>query len=170
MTIIGCDPGMNGALAIVDSGRLVGVFDMPTLTITVSGKNRRVVDENILAVRVRDTLAAYPGAHFVLEEVASQPQDGSVGAFAFGRGYGAIRGVIAALSIPRTHIRPAEWKRALKMRKGKDASRQRAMELFPEWCDWFGRVRDDGRAEAALIAYWYAHHGRPAPPINSELI
>lgn len=162
MLIIGCDPGINGAIAALDNGRLAAVHDMPTLSIKVGGKNRNVVDENQLNVVIRGLLAeCVVGGndhHFVLEEVGAMPNEGAVGAFSFGRGYGAIRGVLAGLQVPRTHIRPDIWKRQLKLRKGKDASRQRAMELFPEWTKNFSLKKHDGRAEAALIAYWARAH------------
>jgi crossover junction endodeoxyribonuclease RuvC len=75
--------------------------------------------------------------------------------FNFGRSAGIIEGVVAALRMPHTYVTPATWTKAVGRAAGKDASRMRAMELFPDNDDWFRRAKDDGRADAALIAYWY---------------
>lgn len=162
LVVIGCDPGITGALAVMIDGHLHAVHDMPTLSIMVGKTNRNVVDENQLDNLLRALINGYVAPadklHFVCENVGSRPKEGPVGAFSFGRGYGAIRGCVASLQLPRTYVNPADWSRALKLRRGKDANRQRAMELFPHKLDDFKRVKDDGRADAALIAYWATHH------------
>jgi crossover junction endodeoxyribonuclease RuvC len=75
--------------------------------------------------------------------------------FNFGRSAGIIEGVVAALQRPYTYVTPAVWTKAVGRAAGKDASRMRAMELLPAKADLFKRAKDDGRADAALIAYWY---------------
>jgi hypothetical protein len=75
--------------------------------------------------------------------------------FNFGRSAGLIEGCIVAKNIPHTYVTPATWTKAVGRAAGKDASRMRAMELFPAKADLFKRAKDDGRADAALIAYWY---------------
>jgi len=75
--------------------------------------------------------------------------------FNFGRSAGIIEGVVAAMHFPSTYVTPAAWTKAVGRAAGKDASRMRAMELFPSKADLFKRAKDDGRADAALIAYWY---------------
>ena len=79
--------------------------------------------------------------------------------FGFGRSLGVVEGVLAALHIPVTYVAPATWTKAIGKAQGKDASRHRAMELFPEHQQLFKRVMDDGRAEASLIAVWGIKHG-----------
>ena len=79
--------------------------------------------------------------------------------FGFGRSLGVVEGVLAALGIPVTYVAPATWTKAMGKAQGKDASRRRAMELFPEHQQLFKRVMDDGRAEASLIAVWGIKHG-----------
>jgi hypothetical protein len=59
------------------------------------------------------------------------------------------------MHFPSTYVTPATWTKAVGRVAGKDASRMRAMELFPSKADLFKRAKDDGRADAALIAYWY---------------
>ncbi len=86
----------------------------------------------------------------------SSPQEGAVGAFAFGRSRGVIEGVMAALGLPVTFLTPSCWKRAVGIPPGKtgakDAARSEAIRRWPTKAALFARVRDDGRAEAALIA------------------
>jgi crossover junction endodeoxyribonuclease RuvC len=79
--------------------------------------------------------------------------------FGFGRSLGVVEGVLAALNVPVTYVAPATWTKALGKAAGKDASRQRAIELFPAMSEHFKRVKDDGRAEAALIAMWGIRNG-----------
>src|SRR5271168_2883422 len=92
----------------------------------------------------------------VLRIRRSAPDDGSVQAFAFGRCRGAIEGVVAALSIPIDFITPPAWKRLIGIPPGKDgakdAARSEAIRRWPDKAAWFARVKDHGRAEAALIA------------------
>jgi crossover junction endodeoxyribonuclease RuvC len=100
-------------------------------------------------------LELYPTAHVVVEKVGAMPGQGVSSMFNFGRSAGIIEGVVAALRMPSTYVTPAAWTKAVGRAAGKDASRMRAMELFPTRADLFKRAKDDGRADAALIAYWY---------------
>jgi len=156
--ILAVDPGLSGAIACLVDGRLVEVEDMPTFELVVGGSNRRRVDPFTLEGVIRSLLVSYAGPlddlHIILEEVGPRPKDGTVGAFTFGEAYGLLQGVAAGGRLPLRYVKPQVWKRDLKLRRGKDASRQRAMELFPAFRDQFARVKDDGRAEAALIGHW----------------
>jgi crossover junction endodeoxyribonuclease RuvC len=154
-TILGIDPGLSGALAFLRSDGLV-IHDMPTLT---AGKKREI-DEIELA-RLID--AAGPIDHAFLEQVGTRPGEGAVGAFAFGRGYGLIRGILRAHFVPIINVTPAKWQRDLgiKTGAGKDAARAMAKERFQHQAGLFARVKDDGRADAALIALWGNLHLEP---------
>jgi crossover junction endodeoxyribonuclease RuvC len=147
-TILGIDPGLSGALAFLGPDGLV-IRDMPVLTV---GKKREI-DEIELA-RLID--AAGPITHAFLEQVGTRPGEGAVGAFAFGRGYGLIRGLLRAAFVPISDVTPQKWQRAvgIKAGAGKDAARALAKEKFQRDAGLFARVKDDGRADAALIALW----------------
>ena len=154
--IIGIDPGAAGAVAILENGRLTQVFDMPVVEMTVGGKAKRRVAPELLASELRlynlaDTVA-------VVEQVGAMPGQGVTSMFAFGQAYGLVLGVLAGLWIPTTTVTPATWKKALKLNTGKDGARAKAAQLWPAQADQFKRVKDDGRAEAALLAYWRLHH------------
>jgi crossover junction endodeoxyribonuclease RuvC len=147
---LGVDPGLSGALALLRHGELL-VVDMPTLA---AGK-KRTIDEIELA-RLIDRWATECQPMVVLEQVAAMPTDGAAGAFSFGRGYGVIRGILRAHFLQIIDVTPVKWKRAVGIPSGagKDASRALAKELFQQQAKLFYRVKDDGRAEAALMAVY----------------
>lgn len=151
--VIGIDPGISGAISVFSRfpSTLHDVIDMPTLEVD-SGKTKK---RHISAAGLRDILVCYPEAHVVIEKVGAMPGQGVSSMFNFGRSAGIIEGVVAALRMPSTYVTPATWTKAVGRAAGKDASRMRAMELFPSKADLFKRAKDDGRADAALIAYWY---------------
>jgi len=151
--VIGIDPGISGAIAVFDwyTKKLVEIIDMPTLEVE-SGKTKK---RHISAVSLANYLVGFTDTHIVIEKVGAMPGQGVTSMFNFGRSAGIIEGVVAALEMPNTYVAPATWTKAVGRAAGKDASRMRAMELFPSKADLFKRAKDDGRADAALIAYWY---------------
>lgn len=153
MIICGIDPGLSGALTVFDTKKgTLFVIDMPTVEVKVGAKMKRRLSETMLA----ELLRPHGIEHSVLEQVSAMPGQGVSSMFQFGQSYGAVRGVLAGLRIPITHVTPSKWMRDLKLAKGKDANRQRAGELFPAYAASFARVKDDGRADASLLAYWGA--------------
>lgn len=156
--IIGIDPGAAGAVAIIeDTGKLVHVFEMPAVEVIVGGKAKRRVSPEMLAAELE--LYAYQGARAVIEQVGAMPGQGVTSMFAFGESFGLAKGVLAGLKIPTSTVTPGKWKKALQLNAGKDGSRQKAAQIWPAAAGEFKRVKDDGKAEAALIAYW----GRTVP-------
>jgi len=153
--VIGIDCGLSGAIACLEDGKLVEIYDMPTMVIETNKKAKRQVSAHILA----DIISNYKPDIAYVEKPASRPGQSVVAMFGFGRSLGVVEGVLAALNIPVTYVAPATWTKQMGKPAGKDASRHRAMELFPDHQDQFKRVKDDGRAEAALIAVWGIKHG-----------
>ena len=92
----------------------------------------------------------------VIEQVASRPNQSSVATFRFGMGYGALIACVAANKTPMHLVTPQKWKKHFGLTSDKDTSRQLAMQRFPDYADKFVRKKDDGRAEAALIALYGA--------------
>ena len=153
MIILGIDPGLSGALALYDtSEQTVEVFDMPVLELVRNGKKKGEVSAQALAnlLAGRGVKAAY------LERVNAMPGQGVTSVFSFGRSTGIVEGILAAYDIPTTLVTPQAWQKAVGQRAGKDGSRERAMQLFPAQADLFQRKKDDGRSDAALIAYYGA--------------
>jgi crossover junction endodeoxyribonuclease RuvC len=122
-------------------GRELYVEDMPMLGKEVNG------------AAIADLFQEFPATHIYIEGQNSHMM-GRQSAFNFGQGLGVIRGVIAALRIPYTTVSPAKWKKRFSLARDKDASRAAAIRLFPERSDLFLRKKDDGRAEATLIALY----------------
>ena len=144
---IGIDPGFKGAIAVI-TDNVVQVFDTPTVMIT---KTRR----DYLIPKMTSIVSAFNKTGVVaIEKVHSMPRQGVASAFTFGKGYGIWLGVLSALVIPYEEVTPQRWQGAMLdgMQRGKDANRLRAMQLFPHMSESFERKKDDGRADALLIA------------------
>jgi crossover junction endodeoxyribonuclease RuvC len=140
--VIGIDPGLTGALASWD-GTDFHVTDMPIL-------DGRVDDH-----RLADVLTAWGRVDLVvLEEVSTRPGLSAKAVLTTGINWGIVFATIGALERPRRIIRPQTWTKALEVGADKDAHRAAARRLFPDHADLFARKRDDGRADAALIAWW----------------
>jgi crossover junction endodeoxyribonuclease RuvC len=145
--ILGIDPGLNGACSITD-GKTVRLFSIPTF------KSTRGREVNWSECAAFIDMLPEPD-HCFIERVSAMPTDSRSGAFKFGYIAGGLRGIIAAKRIPVTLVTPSVWKKKMGLiGKDKDASRQRATELFPEASAMFARKKDDGRAEATLIALY----------------
>lgn len=144
--VLGVDPGRRGALAWLhlDDGDLEHVADMPDL------------DGVALGAQIRDLLVEWQPDRAVVEAITPRPGQGVQAVRTSASRWGVLLGVLGAWDVPTVIVSPAAWKRAARLGADKTAARQRACELWPCWSTSFARVRDDGRAEAALIAL----HGR----------
>ena len=151
--IVAIDPGLSGAVAFLDADLGLEVFDMPVHKLKRNGKTKREVDRYELA-RIIDAHA--PISHAFVEQVGAMPGQGVSSMFQFGRSLGIVEGVLAANFVPTDYVTPRKWRSALGVRAGKDGSRARASELMPRHAGQWTRVKDDGRAEAALIALFGA--------------
>ncbi len=151
--IIGIDPGLTGAICFLDStGAIVELQDMPVMPVRYKNKTRNEINGSVLYGLLAE---AASGSTVVLEHVTSSPQMGATSAFRFGEGYGVVQGVIAATGYRLVLVRPAKWKREMGLGKDKSAARSVATRLWPSAAEMFKRKKDDGRAEAALLAEWY---------------
>lgn len=147
--IIGIDPGVSGAVAILSARGVFAVHDMPT--VTVGRKARREVDAHSLAELLRPLA---DGAVAIVERQSARPGQGVVSMFGLGRSLGAVLGVMAGLSIPVRMVAASVWKAALGVPVDKALARARASELLPAGAGDWRRVKDHGRAEAALLALY----------------
>lgn len=144
--ILGCDPGLGGALALIDTESwTIAITDMP---VEIGKAGRKGVSATLTA----QAFAAADADYTFIEDVWSSPQAGVASSFSFGRSLGVVLGAAAAKSA-LTLTRPTTWKAALQVPRDKNQARARAMALFPAAAKLFARVKDDGRAEASLIGF-----------------
>jgi hypothetical protein len=149
--IVGIDPGMQGAISVLTpEGRLEGLWDTPTLMLKTSRGTRQEYD----VVGMTGILAPYvgPQTHVLIEESQSLPGQGVRSTWTTGYGFGIWLGILGALGLAHTRVRPAVWKRRLGLTSDKEQCRLRAMQLYPA-ADLRLR-KHHGRAEALLMA-WY---------------
>ena len=150
MSVLGIDIGVLGGVAILtDTGELISVHEMPCLH--DGPKKRRTINAPLLASIVYNSHAT----RAFVEAVGPRPNEGVVGAFAFGDSKGVIRGVLAGAAIPVVWITPPQWKRTVGIEPGKDgakdAARALAIQRWPDRAETFKHKNDDGLAEACLI-------------------
>ena len=150
VVVAGVDPGLSGAIALITSERRLRVWDMPTLSLSRGGKNKREIDVYALANILRGERID----HAFIEQVGSMPGQGVSSVFAFGKAFGIVIGVVSALGIPVTFVAPVKWKRAQGVTADKDGARARASQLMPGGSSQWPLVKHDGRAESALIAHY----------------
>jgi hypothetical protein len=153
---IGIDPGKKGAVAALADGVPVAVLDMP---IAADGE----VDGRALAASLRGILQQHTGAAVLVvhEKINGFSGDRGARVIPLGQADGIARGVVAALGLPAIRVHPQTWKSHFGLRKkpggpeiGKDASRTLVVSLFPNAALPYLRAKDDGRAEALLLALW----------------
>ncbi len=160
MIILGIDPGLSGALALLTPTTLE-VFDVPSFKAKTRGREmngpevaRWLDSQGCEASGLDEGENRSMIDHAFIESVAAMSRQGVASMFKFGYTAGRLRGIVEAHFIPVTLVSSQKWKRDLGVPREKDAARARASELFPSHSDLFVRVKDDGRAEAALIAEW----------------
>jgi crossover junction endodeoxyribonuclease RuvC len=149
MYVCGIDPGLTGAVAILDAnGTLEALADTPTLSLKVQRGSKQVYDVPGMAALLRPYTGQH--AHVIIEESQPMPGQGTHSMFTVGLGYGVWLGILASLALPYTSIRPAVWKKAFSLGQDKEASRLRAQQLFPG--AELRLKKHHGRAEALLLA------------------
>lgn len=150
MIVIGIDPGLSGGIALIEHTKESTKYEswyMPTLYLSKTKKQ-------INCVAFSCVLDKYNPDMVIIEQVHAMPKQGVSSTFNFGMGYGMLQGVVLGMEYPMELITPQEWKKHFKLwAKGKDASRAKAQLLFP--MEDLGKKKDDGRAEALLIAKYY---------------
>jgi len=143
--IVGIDPGLTGAIALLHGPRLEIVHDMP-----VTGRNVDAYELTRLLAEIG------PVDRVLVETQQAMPRQGVSSTFRGGANFGRLLGVLAALERPVAHVTPAAWTRALRVGSDKSAHRARAMDEWPDHAALFRRAKDDGRADAALIGLYGA--------------
>ena len=154
MIIIGVDPGISGAISVVENKKILEVYDTPTM---IEGKkNKRQINGAQVSNIIKERLNSNKEVVVVVEHVNAMPGQGVTSMFNFGQSFGVIKGVCAALNLPIYFVRPAKWKKHFNLIKtNKDASRTKVIEVYPEISNKLYRKKDSNRADAILIALYF---------------
>ena len=156
MLIIAIDPGINGAICFFENGEVKDVFEIPTMA--EGKKNKRQVNGhqmyNELSYRIKEY--NIQNINVVVEQVSAMPGQGVTSMFNFGQSFGVIKGICAAMQLPIFFVRPVKWKKHFELIKTqKDASRTKAIEMFPKISSILSKKKDSNKADAILIASFY---------------
>ena len=154
MIIIGIDPGVSGAISIMENKKVIEIHDMPTM---IDGKkNKKQVNGSQVTNIIKEKLNQNKEIIVVVEHVNAMPGQGVTSMFNFGQSFGVIKGICSALSIPIYFVRPAKWKKYFNLIKtNKDASRTKVIQVYPEISNQLSRKKDSNKADAILIARYF---------------
>ena len=155
MIIIGIDPGISGAISIVENKKILDVYDTPTM---IDGKkNKKQINSAQVTNIIKERLNSDKEVIVVVEQVNAMPGQGVTSMFNFGQSFGVIKGICAALSLSIYFVRPTKWKKHFNLIKtNKDASRTKVIEVYPELSSKLHRKKDSNRADAILIALYFS--------------
>jgi|UniRef100_UPI00404AF7E6 crossover junction endodeoxyribonuclease RuvC len=156
MLIIGIDPGITGSICFFQDGKIVDVVEMPNMP--EGKKNKKQVNGAQIyyeiSLRIKDTKKE--DIKVVIEQVSAMPGQGVTSMFNFGQSFGILKGICSAMQLPMYFVRPIKWKKYFNLiNSEKDASRTKAIEVFPYFSSELSRKKDSNKADAILIASFY---------------
>ena len=156
MLIIGMDPGISGSICFFQDGVIKDVVEMPTM---IEGKkNKKQVNGSQIFNEISEKIKNMDKKHIkvVIEHVTAMPGQGVTSMFNFGQSFGILKGICSAMQLSVYFVRPAKWKKYFNLiNSEKDASRSRAIEIFPYYSSYLSRKKDSNKADAILIASYF---------------
>ena len=156
MLIIGIDPGLSGSICFFQDGEIKDVIEMPTMT--EGKKNKKQVNGSQIFNEISEKTKKIEKKNIkvVIEHVSAMPGQGVTSMFNFGQSFGILKGICSAMQLPVYFVRPAKWKKYFNLiNSEKDASRTRAIEIFPYFSTQLSRKKDSNKADAILIASFF---------------
>ena len=156
MLIIGIDPGISGSICFLDNGKILDVIEMPIMT--DGKKNKKQVNGSQVYNEITKRIKQFEKNQIrvVIEHVSAMPGQGVTSMFNFGQSFGILKGICTAMQLPMYFVRPTKWKKYFNLLNSeKDASRTRAIEIFPYFSSQLSRKKDSNKADAILIASFY---------------
>ena len=155
MKIIGIDPGLSGAIAILEDKKVLKIFDMPVMS--EGKKNKRQINSALLVKILNENISKADEISVVIEQVNAMPGQGVTSMFNFGQTFGAIKGICAALELPIFFVRPSKWKKHFELiNSSKDASRTKVIEMYPRLSAELAKKKDVNKSDAILIARFFS--------------
>ena len=156
MLIIGIDPGISGSICFFEDGKIIDVLEMPTMT--DGKKNKKQVNGAQIYNEISTKIIGIEKQNLrvIIEQVSAMPGQGVTSMFNFGQSFGILKGICSAMQLPMYFVRPAKWKKYFGLIKSeKDASRTKAIEMFPYFSSQLSKKKDSNKADAILIASFY---------------
>ena len=156
MLIIGIDPGISGSICFFKDGNILDVIEMPTMT--EGKKNKKQVNGSQIYNEISKQInyTEKKDIKVIIEQVSAMPGQGVTSMFNFGQSYGILKGICSAMQLPMYFVRPAKWKKYFSLiNSEKDASRTKAIEIFPYFSLNLSKKKDSNKADAILIASYY---------------
>ena len=151
MKIIGIDPGLSGAIAVLENNKVLNMFDMPVMS--EGKKNKRQLNSALLVALIKENIENSKEVSVVVEQVNAMPGQGVTSMFNFGQTFGAIKGICAALELPIFFVRPSKWKKHFELiNSSKDSSRTKAIEMYPKLSNQLAKKKEVNKSDAILIA------------------
>ncbi len=156
MLIIGIDPGINGSICFFDDGKIIDLIEMPSMA---SGKkNKRQVNGAQIYNEISQKIKNFEKKNIkvVIEQVSAMPGQGVTSMFNFGQSFGVLKGICSAMQLSMHFVTPAKWKKYFNLiNSQKDASRTKAIEIFPYISTHLSKKKDANKADAILIASFF---------------
>ena len=156
MFIIGIDPGISGAICFFESDIIKDVIEMPVMA--DGKKNKRQINGPQIVNEIQKRIEYIPKKNIfvVVEHVSAMPGQGVTSMFNFGQSFGVIKGICSALKLPIYFVRPVKWKKYFNLIKtDKEASRSKAIQIFPYISSKLSKKKDNNKADAILIASFF---------------
>ena len=156
MLIIGIDPGISGSICFFLDGEIKDVIDMPTMTDGKKKKKQVNGSQIFNEISKRIIEKDKKDIKVVIEQVSAMPGQGVTSMFNFGQSFGILKGICSAMQLPMYFVRPTKWKKYFNLiNSEKDASRTKAIEIFPYFSGNLSKKKDGNKADAILIASFY---------------
>ena len=156
MLIIAIDPGISGSLCFFRDGKIIDILEMPNMA--EGKKNKKQVNGAQIFNEISSRIKDYDkkDIRVVIEQVSAMPGQGVTSMFNFGQSFGVLKGICSAMQLPMFFIRPAKWKKHFNLiNSEKDASRTKAIEIFPYISEKLSKKKDANKADAILIASFF---------------
>ena len=155
MILIGIDPGLTGAIAILEGKKVLNIYEMPVMA--EGKKNKKQLNSAQLVSFIKEYANNNNDVVVIVEQVNAMPGQGVTSMFNFGQTFGAIKGICAALKLPIFFVRPLKWKKHFELvNSSKDSSRTKAIEMYPTLSNQLAKKKDVNKSDAILIARYFS--------------
>ena len=161
MLIIGIDPGISGSICFFEDGRVVDIVEMPNMA--EGKKNKKQVNGSQIYNEINSRIKGYDKKNIkvVIEQVSAMPGQGVTSMFNFGQSFGVLKGIFSAMQIPMDFVSPVKWKKFFNLiNTNKDASRTKAIEIYPYFSSKLSKKKDANKADAILISSFYYQNAK----------